>query len=205
MRRSSLPRPGGLPGSSSSITPPSMGVGCTWPRSNGVSFSNNASIAVSPTPTHSRAKLRPGNTSAMESRPPSTGAFLSPMRARNSNDSIPHFQRDEVLGDSHLSERKEDTLAAEQQGAHRREERARFSAIVIATDWHKFPRGKDRYFWVRYVRDEAGRAVCDYAIMRETAAVQPDYVFTFEAQHMRDADDAHEFTDVTHVLSGGPV
>ena len=37
------------------------------------------------------------DTSAMESRPPSTGAFLSPMRAKNSNDSIPHFQRDEVL------------------------------------------------------------------------------------------------------------
>jgi hypothetical protein len=60
-------------------------------------FSTNASIAASPTPTYSRAKLRPGNTSAMESRPPSTGAFLSLMLARNSNDSIPHFQRDEVL------------------------------------------------------------------------------------------------------------
>src|SRR5262249_19092356 len=42
-------------------------------------------------------KLRPGNTSVTRSRRPLIGAFLSPMHARNSNGSIHHFHRDEVL------------------------------------------------------------------------------------------------------------
>ena len=87
----------GLPGSSSSITPLKHG-----------SWLNMAEIELSilqqqcldcriPDATRSRVKLRPGNTSAMESRPPSTGVFCLRC-AQNSNDSIPHFQRDEVLG-----------------------------------------------------------------------------------------------------------
>jgi hypothetical protein len=56
-----------------------------------------ASIAVSPMKTRSSVKLRPGNTSATQSRPPAIGAFQSLMHARNWNDSIHHFQRDGVL------------------------------------------------------------------------------------------------------------
>src|SRR5512132_2617533 len=47
--------------------------------------------------TRSSAKLRPGNTSATQSRPLSIGAFPSLMHARNWNDSIHHFQRDGVV------------------------------------------------------------------------------------------------------------
>ena len=44
-----------------------------------------------------KRKLRPGNTSATRSRRLLIGAFLSPMRVTNSNDSIHHFHRDGVL------------------------------------------------------------------------------------------------------------
>ena len=51
--------------------------------------------AASPMKARSSAKSRLGNTSATRSRPLSIGAFQSPMHARNSNDFIDHFQRDE--------------------------------------------------------------------------------------------------------------
>ena len=60
-------------------------------------YSNNASTVVSPTKPRSSEKSRPGNISAMQSKRLLIGAFLSPMRARNSNVSIHHFQRDKVL------------------------------------------------------------------------------------------------------------
>ena len=43
-----------------------------------------------------KRESRPGNTSAMQSRLPSIGAFRSLMHARNLHDSIHHFQRDRV-------------------------------------------------------------------------------------------------------------
>ena len=60
--------------------------------------SNNASTVVSPTKPRSSEQSRPGNISAIQSKRLLIGALLSPMRARNSNASIHHFQRDKVLG-----------------------------------------------------------------------------------------------------------
>jgi hypothetical protein len=41
--------------------------------------------------------LRPGNTSAIRSKQLLIGAFLSPMRVRNSSGSLQHLHRDKVL------------------------------------------------------------------------------------------------------------
>src|SRR4029453_13756975 len=80
------------------MTPLSMGVGCTGLRSRGVFSRSKASTAVAPMQPRSRVKARPGSLSVTPSRPPLTGALLSLMPARNSNDSIHHFHRDGVLG-----------------------------------------------------------------------------------------------------------
>jgi hypothetical protein len=96
LKRSSLLRHGGSPGSWRSMTPPSTGVGCTGPRSHCVSFSTNASSAASLTQPHSHGQWRPGNTSATQSKRPFMGDLLSPLRGTHSNDSLPHSPRDGV-------------------------------------------------------------------------------------------------------------
>jgi hypothetical protein len=113
-----------------------------------------------------------------------------------------------------LSEGKADTRALEPQRTHARESNARFSALTgnarfsaihNGTVWLTRQSSRDCYVLVRHVQTSGGRAVCEHAIMRKTdavraAALQPGYVFTFEAQLVDG-----EFIDVAHVLSGGPV
>src|SRR5262245_27080149 len=72
----------------------------------------------------SRARSRPGNTSAMQSRLLSIGAFPSLMHARNLHDSIRHFQRDGVLdvhstSDDHIVVIHDDTVERTTNGAGR--------------------------------------------------------------------------------------
>src|SRR5262249_2318692 len=62
-----------------------------------LSASTNASTVVFPTKPRSRVQLRPGNTSAIRSKRLLIGAFLSPMRVRNSSGSLHRLHRDKVL------------------------------------------------------------------------------------------------------------
>src|SRR5215467_5660875 len=61
------------------------------------SASTNASTVVSPTKPRSRAQLWLGNTSAIRGKRLLIGAFLSPMRVRNSSGSLHRLHRDKVL------------------------------------------------------------------------------------------------------------
>ena len=59
---------------------------------------NNASTVVSPTEATLKREIAAWNISAIQSQRLLLGAFLSLMRARISNASTHHFQRDKVLG-----------------------------------------------------------------------------------------------------------
>ena len=98
LKRASLPRPDGGPGSWRCMTPPSMGGGCTGRRAQAASSSHPVAIAASPTQPRSRVQSRPGKSSPTPSRPPLPGASRSPRRGRNSSGSIHHFHHDGVQG-----------------------------------------------------------------------------------------------------------